>query len=258
MRRPVRLKLTGEIIAALRDDILSGRVPPGARLPTERELARQFGVSQPSVREATRALEATGLIEVRHGSGAYVTGDPTEIISTALQAILPMQRIGMTDVIGLRTALARYSVERAVHRATTEDIERIHTCEEALLNLHDADLERSAELAVAFMVSITAAAHHPLLYAIDTFLIRLLVQIHQLAFVDEPLEAWHEWSLSFAPIRRRLVAALTARDEEAAIDAMIAYLELQGERFAARGAGELRLDAQTMRKLAALPNTAGG
>jgi GntR family transcriptional repressor for pyruvate dehydrogenase complex len=145
-----------------------------------------------------------------------------------------------------------------VHRATPEDIERIRRCEEDLLNLRDADLDRAAELAVAFMVSITAAAHHPLLYAIDTFLIRLLVQIHQLAFVDQPLDAWHEWSLSFAPIRRRLVAALAARDEEAAIEWMIAYLELQRQRFAERGAGELRLDTQTMRQLAALPNAAGG
>lgn len=195
-----------------------------------------------------------GLIEVRHGSGAYVTGDPTVIISTALQAILQIQRVGMTEVIGLRTALARYSVERAVQQATAEDIELIRRREEELLNVAEVDdLDRAAELAVAFMESITAAAHHPLLYAIDVFLVRLLVQIHQLAFVDRAIEAWHEWSLSFAPIRRRLVASLAARDEEGATAAMIAYLELQAERLAERSATELSLDTHTMRRIAELP-----
>ena len=253
---PNRLKLTDEIIGALRDEILSGQLQPGARLPTERELARQFGVSQPSIREATRALEATGLIESRHGSGTYVTGDPTMIIATALQAVLQMQRVGMPEVIGLRTALARYSVERAVEEATVEDIERIKQREEELLAVRRVDeLERAADLAVEFMVSITAAAHHPLLLAIDSFLIRLLVQIHKLAFVD--LDAWHEWSLSFAPIRRRLVSSLAARDKEAATAAMISYLELQADQFAERHAIDLRLDTQTMQRLAAPAKAAG-
>src|SRR5206468_6347417 len=54
--------------------IRSGEFPAGARLPPERDLARQMGVSRPSVREALIALEVEGLVDVRIGSGIYVLG----------------------------------------------------------------------------------------------------------------------------------------------------------------------------------------
>jgi DNA-binding GntR family transcriptional regulator len=57
---------------ALTADIAAGRYPVGSRLPPERELARLFGTSRPTVREALSGLETAGLVEVRRGSGAYV------------------------------------------------------------------------------------------------------------------------------------------------------------------------------------------
>jgi DNA-binding FadR family transcriptional regulator len=54
------------------DLIRRGEYPPGAKLPAERDLARQLGVSRPTVREALIALEIAGMVEVRVGSGAYV------------------------------------------------------------------------------------------------------------------------------------------------------------------------------------------
>src|SRR5439155_5655496 len=58
--------------------IADGRYPVGDRLPAERELAIEFDVSRPTVREAVIALEAQGLVEVRVGSGAYVRQTPGE------------------------------------------------------------------------------------------------------------------------------------------------------------------------------------
>ncbi|HZU16950.1 MAG TPA: GntR family transcriptional regulator, partial [Candidatus Dormibacteraeota bacterium] len=63
--RPARV--SNEVVAQIREAIFSGRYQPGDRLPTERELSRQFGVSRVTVRDALRALEAAGLIEVRVG-----------------------------------------------------------------------------------------------------------------------------------------------------------------------------------------------
>src|SRR5476649_1669729 len=54
--------------------ISDGEYTPGSRLPPERDLAKQLGVSRPSVREGLIALELEGLVEVRMGSGAYVLG----------------------------------------------------------------------------------------------------------------------------------------------------------------------------------------
>ena len=53
--------------------IVGGEYAPGSRLPPERTLAKQLGVSRPSVREALIALEVEGMLDVRVGSGIYVT-----------------------------------------------------------------------------------------------------------------------------------------------------------------------------------------
>lgn len=68
-----RHKLYQRIAATIADAIESGRYQPGARLPGERDLAEEYKVSRPTIREAMIALEMRGLIEVRHGSGLYVT-----------------------------------------------------------------------------------------------------------------------------------------------------------------------------------------
>jgi DNA-binding FadR family transcriptional regulator len=65
-------RLYRQIADQIRTLVRSGEYPPGARLPPERDLAKQLGVSRPSVREALIALEVEGLVEVRIGSGIYV------------------------------------------------------------------------------------------------------------------------------------------------------------------------------------------
>jgi GntR family transcriptional repressor for pyruvate dehydrogenase complex len=65
-------RLYRQIAEQIRNLIRSGEYLPGARLPPERDLAKQLGVSRPSVREALIALEVEGLVEVRIGSGIYV------------------------------------------------------------------------------------------------------------------------------------------------------------------------------------------
>ncbi len=65
-------RLYRQIADQIRTLVRSGEFPSGSRLPPERDLARQLGVSRPSVREALIALEVEGLVEVRIGSGIYV------------------------------------------------------------------------------------------------------------------------------------------------------------------------------------------
>ena len=67
-------RLYRQIADQIRTLIRSKEFPAGARLPPERDLARQLGVSRPSVREALIALEVEGLVDVRIGSGIYVLG----------------------------------------------------------------------------------------------------------------------------------------------------------------------------------------
>lgn len=69
-------KLYQQVATALEEAIAGGRYKPGDRLPAERELAEEFRVSRPTVREAMLALEIRGFVEARHGSGIYVKANP--------------------------------------------------------------------------------------------------------------------------------------------------------------------------------------
>jgi len=69
-------KLYQQVASAVAADIASGAYAPGARLASERDLAEQYGVSRPTVREAMIALEIRGLVDARPGSGIYVTATP--------------------------------------------------------------------------------------------------------------------------------------------------------------------------------------
>lgn len=228
-----RRKASREIIESLRHAIASGELERGERLPAESELAGHFAVSQPTVREALRVLEAMGLIEVRHGSGAYVTGDPQQFIATSLHTLLQIDRVGILDVVEMRVALAAYSAARVVRRASDEDLDLIEQQGRRLDEAaKESDFRHIADAAVAFQVSISAATHNPLLMAIESVLAELLVRLQVEAFSKRTKSFWREWSLQFSLDRHALMDSFRARDEERATAAMMQYLDSQRSRFA--------------------------
>jgi GntR family transcriptional regulator, transcriptional repressor for pyruvate dehydrogenase complex len=95
-------RLYRQIAEQLRGLIAAGEYPLGSRLPPERDLAVQLGVSRPSVREALIALEVEGLVEVRMGSGVYVTALEGAARS-ASNALGPL--IGPFDIIRARALI---------------------------------------------------------------------------------------------------------------------------------------------------------
>jgi GntR family transcriptional repressor for pyruvate dehydrogenase complex len=76
-------KLYQRVANAIAAAIAQGQYKPGSRLPGERELAEDFSVSRPTVREAMIALEIRGMVEARHGSGVYVIAPPAETATIA-------------------------------------------------------------------------------------------------------------------------------------------------------------------------------
>ena len=126
-------RLYRQIADQLRELIRSGEYAVGTRLPAERDLASQLGVSRPSVREALIALEVEGLVEVRGGSGIHILArepaasarqvepnafGPFEIIRARQLvegelAALAAQRMGPDQVAGLREALACFAEDMA-------------------------------------------------------------------------------------------------------------------------------------------------
>lgn len=225
-----RPRVSHEIIAALRSDIASGRVPRGTRLPNERDMAREFGVSQPTVREAIRALDAMGLVEVRHGSGAYVASNVDAWLATSLETLLQIERVRILDVLEIRGVLGAHSARRAVHNAQAQDLEAISA---ALRSIgKQSEVDQLAESVVRFQVAFAAASHDPLLLALESFLIDLIMRFQLVAFSDRGTRFWRSWTARPHPDRVRLVELLFKRDEQGTVSAMEDYLRDQRSAFA--------------------------
>ena len=78
--RFAKSRVADRIVDDLRDRILTGALPDGARLPAERELAEEYGVSGATVRESIRVLTAMGLVSVQHGTGSFVTAETDTMV----------------------------------------------------------------------------------------------------------------------------------------------------------------------------------
>src|SRR4051794_27437335 len=103
-------KLYQQVAAAIAEGITAGRYRRGGRLPSERDLAEEFKVSRPTIREAMLALEIRGMVEARHGSGVYVTEGAAD------QAPAPELDIGAFE---LTEARVLFEGEAAALAATT-------------------------------------------------------------------------------------------------------------------------------------------
>lgn len=149
------------IVDQIRELILDGTLPPGERLPSERELVERFRVSRVTVRDALRMLEAQGLLEIRVGAsgGAFVTAPSAAVVGEGIATMLLMSAIGPEDIAEARLLMELGIVTLAVNRATPDDIAVLREiCErsEAALTDDRYDVSMSAE----FHAALAAAAHN--------------------------------------------------------------------------------------------------
>jgi len=134
--KPIKKQTMAEQMAeAVQESILSGDLEGGAALPTEPELAEQFGVSRAVVRDATRILMARGLVEVVHGRGVFVTQPHNEAFGEAL--LLALRRVGATawDVEQFEQIILPEVAALAATSASDEEIAQIRRLSEEYLKI---------------------------------------------------------------------------------------------------------------------------
>jgi len=232
--RPLdRGRASDQILDDLRDQILRGALVRGDKLPTERELAELYGVSDTTIREAVRGLTAMRLIEVRHGSGAYVTADGNQIVAMSLQSFIQIEKVGAAEVMGIMGVLNAYATELAVSNATESDIVVLN---EALKQLANASgVDQMAQSLKKFLHALATASHNPLLIALCNVLANLQIELALAAS-----------GRSFDPNalsneRKNLVKAIEKRDRESARQCVTVYHSRASEMIAALPkAGSLR------------------
>lgn len=156
-----REDLADRIIFEIKTMISERKLLPGAKLPTERELAEQFGVSRASVREALHSLEAIGLVDARVGSGTYVVENPDAILKHLSWAVYFSESME-SDLTEARKIIEPEIAALAAQYATAEEIEELRIC---LAAMEDAahDPEEAAQQDYNFHIALARAAHNKVL-----------------------------------------------------------------------------------------------
>ena len=113
---------TEQVVGFVRNLIDRGRLRPGDRLPAERDLAVQIGVSRPSVRAGLHALAAMGVVQSRHGSGTYIPDGPPSLGSEPLSFLAALHGFTREEMYEARRILEIEAAGLAAERATSEDL----------------------------------------------------------------------------------------------------------------------------------------
>lgn len=154
-------RASSSIAEQIRTAIVSGRLREGERLPPERVLAEQFGVSRVTVRDALRALEAMGLIEVRVGArgGAFVTAPTGSIVAQTMSDMMAMSALTPEDIVEARLIVELGTVTLAGVRATEDDLHRLRELSERAHRELGANTY-TRELSWEFHALLADAAHN--------------------------------------------------------------------------------------------------
>ena len=218
---PVAVTRASSAIAdQIRTAIVSGRLEQGERLPPERELAAQFGVSRVTVRDALRALEATGLVEIRVGArgGAFVRAPSGSVVAQAMSDMMLLSEAGPEDVVEARLIVELGTVTLACSRATDEDLAALRELDKrARAALKAGTYTR--ELSWEFHALLADAAHNDAIHGL-TASFRSTLSMHPVR-VREPRKR------SFAATveeHRRVLDAVERRDAAAARRELAAHL----------------------------------
>jgi GntR family transcriptional repressor for pyruvate dehydrogenase complex len=119
---PSRGAATRRVTEYVRNLIRRRETGPGERLPPERELARQLGLSRASVRAGLQALANQGVLVTRHGAGTFVSDGPLVLDSEQFHFLSALHGLSRREMFEARRALESWVAGMAAERATTEDI----------------------------------------------------------------------------------------------------------------------------------------
>lgn len=208
--------------------VRDGKLKPGDRLPSERDLCQRFGVSRVTVREALRVLEAGGLMEIRVGAhgGAFVTTPTTQRLGEGLADLLALSALTASEVTEARMVFELGIVTMVIDRATEEDLAALRAMvEEGRVALKNGNYAMA--MSAAFHVRVAACTHNAAIeMLVQSFHGPMLMSLRE-AHVAAPLMG-HRGNEEHL----ELVEAIERRDAEAAARIMREHLERTAGRVA--------------------------
>lgn len=156
-------RVSDAIATKIEQRILEGTLRPGHRLASERELAAEYGVSRPSLREAIQKLVAKGLLQTRERGGTHVTDRLNAHFSDPWEEILSGHPNVHRDMLEFRALLESQAAYWAADRCTDVDIELLDRAYETLQGQYEsAPLEGCVDADLGFHQAIAEASHNVL------------------------------------------------------------------------------------------------
>lgn len=151
-----------EVAARIREIVEKGELLPGARLPSEPELAGQLQISRNVLREAIKRLESIGLLSVKRGLGTFVGDGGTLSATTKLvRSAMAFSPRDVSKVAGLRRAIECDAVRAAAINATDEDLAELQNLYDVFK--HETDDVKGMQHDLAFHLKIVSIADNPLM-----------------------------------------------------------------------------------------------
>lgn len=234
---PIKKQSLGQqVVNRILELVRTGNLRPGDRLPPERELIEIFRISRPSLREALRALSILGVIESRHGGGAFVTNLEAQTLLAPLDFFLSLSQSNLYDAFESRRVIEVEIVRKAAVNASLKDIDDLH----AMIAAHTTVINDPIGFRILdsrFHEKLSVLAGNVILQRIAYGLYNLCLDIRRRATAEPGIIA------QSTADHKRIVAAISARDETAAQEAMkthLAHIEASTRRFAGLKHGQER------------------
>jgi DNA-binding FadR family transcriptional regulator len=231
-----RAKLSERVVSTLRSQIVSGRIRPGQKLPTEHQMTESFGVSRTVIREAIASLSADGLVEPRQGAGVFVREQPVAAFSTiSLEIGNKISRA--LNVIEVRMGL---EIESAGLAALRRNAAQQAAIQEAFFEFERllARGEATGRTDFEFHRAIAAATNNP-------FYVEVLDALGMRAIPCDITSPWgtdraltREYQEGLQQEHLAILKAITAGDPDAARNAMRMHLSASQQRYRVRLEGE--------------------
>lgn len=217
--------LAQQVADSIKQSVLGGELSAGEALPTEPELAEQFGVSRAVVRDAVRLLSALGLVDVRHGRGMFITEPGTEALSEALFIALRRRGASVWDVEELLQELMPRIISLATARAGDDELNALDEAAEHSISvfrevlaasenggreLSELETARLAEAYGEFYRRLYAASHNRVMELLAQPLYRL-ISLKSWESDEESVETSVERERT---VLKSIVDAMRTRDPE--------------------------------------------
>ncbi len=216
-RRVNKVSISEEIAQQILDLISSGKLAPGQRLPSERELCKNFGAARSSLREALRGLSMIGVLTARVGEGTSVAADGGKFLGKIMEWRLITEKHDIENLLEVRVALEGIAAANVARAGNQADIARLSTLL-AKMKSSVKDKKQFAALDLEFHVTLAKASGNSLLFDLIS-MIR-----NQLVTALEKLLLPHVRPLTYKE-HAAIVEAIEQRDPDRARDAMHTHLQ---------------------------------